>query len=186
MDPLIIFVILIPLIEAQDDEPGNSFNLTTDVMGSVITPDIVKIENQVSENEEVLDATEQSLTTTVFPPIRCLSCAYCGPSEGKSRNSKGKKMCPIRLGEVQGCLTVFFISPNTAGGPVGFLVRSCISDQDEDGREYCKKNKKLCEVCFDDDCNYVDITKDGLETGGGSRIMAPLLVIISLTGCLSW
>ncbi|XP_037708506.1 uncharacterized protein LOC119546351 [Drosophila subpulchrella] len=179
MELLIILIVLLPLLKAQSNEPETLFNLT---MSSI--PELVEPKNQDHEIKDVLETTEQPLKATLFPPIRCLNCSVCFPNEGKTRNSKGKKMCHIRPGILHGCISIFFKYSNAAGGPDGFMVRTCISDLDEDGREYCKNNKKLCEQCFEDDCNYVDINKNGLVTGGGTRIMASILVIFSLTSCL--
>ncbi|XP_039483242.1 uncharacterized protein LOC120446377 [Drosophila santomea] len=123
-------------------------------------------------------------TSTVFPPIRCLSCKYCSPNEDKSKTEKGKKMCPIVLGELNGCVSMFFNFPNSAGGPDGYMERSCISDMDEFSLVHCAKHEKLCEKCFDDDCNYVGIDQHGLVTNAGSRIMYSSLMIFCLTGWL--
>ncbi|XP_044250947.1 uncharacterized protein [Drosophila takahashii] len=169
----VILIVLLPLLEAQYNAQSSAF-----------IPKIIKPKKQEHENKEILAATEEPITTTVFPPLRCLSCAYCSPKEGKTRNSEGKKMCPIKLGELNGCISIFFNFTNTAGGPHGFMVRSCLSDLDEGSREYCKKNEKYCDKCFDDDCNYVDITKDGLVTGGGTQIMASIILILNLIGWL--
>jgi len=184
MELLIILIVFVPLLKAQSNEPEITFNLTTDVMSSVFIPEILDPKKQDHENKTVLKTTEQPLKTTIFPPIRCLSCSHCFPNEGKTRNSKEKKMCPIKPGILHGCISIFFKYSNAAGGPHGFMIRTCISDLDEDYREYCKKNKKLCEQCFEDDCNNVDINKNGLVTGGGTRIIASILVIFSLTSFL--
>jgi len=132
--------------------------------------------------EETSSPVEE--TTTLSPPIRCLSCKFCSPNEGKTRTRKGKKMCHIKLGELNGCVSMYFNFNSSAGGPDGFMVRSCISDMDESSLEHCEKHAELCERCFEDDCNYVEIDKNGLATNAGSRIIYSSLMIFCLTGWL--
>ncbi|XP_041675706.1 LOW QUALITY PROTEIN: uncharacterized protein LOC121530546 [Drosophila eugracilis] len=162
----ILLIALLPLLKAQEEQ---TFSRE------------INISNKEYENMDILATTEETITTTVFPPLRCLNCKFCFPNEGKTRKNKGKKMCPIKLGELNGCISIYYSYSSSAGGPDGYMVRSCISDLDEDGQEYCRKNSNLCEKCYDKDCNTVDITKNGLITNGKAQIMASIFVTSTST-----
>ncbi|XP_044315339.1 uncharacterized protein LOC123037695 [Drosophila rhopaloa] len=185
-----ILIALVPLFKAQQKDQEKTFTVSNDqntifpsegsLIGSTSWP---AVENQEHENNQILVTTEEPGTTTIYPSLRCLSCKFCSPNEGKTRDSKGKKFCPIHPGVLNGCSSIYFNFSSSAGGPEGYIIRSCISDLSEGDHNYCKINERVCHKCYSDDCNYLDITTNGLVTGGGARIMVSMfLVIPSLIG----
>ncbi|XP_041566512.1 uncharacterized protein LOC121467886 [Drosophila elegans] len=139
------------------------------------------------EDNVILITTEEPVEQTLSPLLRCLSCKFCAPYEGKSLNEKGKKWCPLQLGVLNGCISIYYNFSSNAGGPEGYINRSCFSDLNESDLEYCKKNEKVCHKCYTADCNNIDITSNGFETDGGegARMMvSKFLMIASSIGCL--
>ncbi|XP_052854549.1 uncharacterized protein LOC128263509 [Drosophila gunungcola] len=183
-----ILVALLPLFKAQDKNHEDTLNVTN-IENNIITSgesliastSWPAIDNQQHEDEDILITTQEPVEQTLSPLLRCLSCKFCAPYEGKSLNEKGKKWCPLRPGVLNGCISIYYNFSSNAGGPEGYINRSCFSDLSESDLEYCKKHEKVCHKCYSADCNNMDITSNGLvtEEGGGARILVSKFLMIA-------
>lgn len=97
--------------------------------------------------------------------INCYSCSSY--QKGKCDEKPTDKM-PCRASSKNGCYTL--IKRDTK-----LIMRGCISELSEEGDNYCRKEPKLCKMCYDKLCNKEQAPPVG---AGSARILGSLLIWI--------
>lgn len=134
------------------------------------------IENQSRiPNIEVKAITETSKKTFSSQTWTCTSCVYCERNYTKIE----KSVCPIRLGKLDGCITVFLKHTTADLGYDIFVIKGCISEMLNETLRYCLENVAMCRKCYgDDDCNELDKWED--RPNGGSTLIKSCAVLLAL------
>ncbi|XP_034474002.1 proteoglycan 4 [Drosophila innubila] len=152
-----------PAVKDMEAIPTMSADL--DYQNDAVVTENLSGKSTQKPSSEATIPTKQNPVVESNSGLNCYSCSSY--KKGKCDDKPTDKL-PCPTSSKNGCYTLFKRDSK-------LIMRGCVSELSEEGDKYCRKEPKLCKMCYDRLCNKELAPQPG---SGSARFM--------LTGNLIW